>query len=131
MSGRERGGRLFDRASGDRDVAVDTGYAALATGLVAALVLPLGWLVVDATTLGSRVVELTLDSQTLAVLGRSVALVAVVTSASALVGVPLAVLTVQASVPFRQHRERDAHERAGTRDDSHECDAPSEDCERL
>ena len=102
MSGRERGGRPLDRVSGDGDIAVDAGYAALAMGLVAALVLPLGWLVVDASTLGSRIVELTLDSRTLAVLGRSLALVGVVTGASALVGVPLAVLTVQASIPFRR-----------------------------
>jgi len=102
MSGRERVGSVLDRIAGDGDVAVDTGYAALAMGLVLALVLPLGWLLFDAATLGSRVVELTLDSKTLAVLGRSIGLVTVVTGGSILVGVPLAVLTVQASIPFRR-----------------------------
>ncbi|WP_436924591.1 ABC transporter permease [Halosimplex amylolyticum] len=102
MSGSERGGTRIERLTGRGGGLVDSGYAALAMGLVVALLVPLGWLLVDAAGLGWRALELTLDSKTLAVLGRSVALVTVVTGASVLVGVPLALLTVQASIPFRR-----------------------------
>ncbi|WP_123534115.1 ABC transporter permease [Halosimplex salinum] len=102
MSVRERVGPLVDRVPGEGDGIATGAYAALATVLAVALVLPLGWLVVDAAALGPRALELTLDSQTLEVLGRSVALVTVVTAGSVVVGVPLAVLTVQASIPFRR-----------------------------
>jgi iron(III) transport system permease protein len=78
------------------------GYAALATALAVAIVLPLGWLAFEVVGLGSRAFTLTVDTQTLTVLGRSVALVAVVTAGSILVGVPLAVLTVQGSLPFER-----------------------------
>ena len=102
MSVRERVGPLLDRLRGGRVAAVDSGYAALAMLVAVALVAPLAWLVVDVTGLGGRALELTISSRTLAVLGRSVALVAVVTAASIAVGVPLAVLTVQASIPYRR-----------------------------
>ena len=102
MSVRERVGPLVDRVTADGDAATDSGYAALAMALALALVLPLGWLVVDATELGPRAVDLLVASQTLAVLGRSVALVGVVTAGGVLLGVPLALLTVQGSIPFRR-----------------------------
>ncbi|MFB6141228.1 MAG: ABC transporter permease [Halosimplex sp.] len=102
MSGRERDGGVLDRLTGDGAPAVGTGYAALSAALAIALVVPLGWLVVDALELGPRAFELLLASDTLTVLGRSVALVAVVTTAGVVVGVPLAVLTVQAAIPFRR-----------------------------
>ncbi|QAU13127.1 iron ABC transporter permease [Halorubrum sp. BOL3-1] len=81
---------------------VDAGYAALATLLAVGLIAPLAWLVIDAAGLGSRAFEFLVADQTLAVLGRSVALVSVVTAAAVSVGVPLAVLTVQAALPFRR-----------------------------
>ena len=98
MSVRERvpAGRLLPENG------VDAVYAALATLLALALVAPLAWLVVDAVGLGSAAFEFLVASETLAVLVRSVALVAVVTAGGIAVGVPLAVLTVQASIPFRR-----------------------------
>ncbi|WP_415381773.1 ABC transporter permease [Halosimplex sp. TS25] len=102
MSVRERVAPAVDRVTGDADRLVGVGVGVLATVIAVALVFPLGWLAVDAATLGPRALELAVDSQTLAVLGRSVALVAVVTGAAALIGVPLAVLTVQAAIPFRR-----------------------------
>ena len=79
---------------------VDVGLTLLAAALAAVLVLPLTWLVVDAVGLGNRALELAVASQTTEVLIRSVALVAVVTAASILIGVPLAVVTVQGAIPF-------------------------------
>jgi iron(III) transport system permease protein len=102
MSGRERVGSLAERAADQFDLALDTGYAALVTAIVVVLLAPLAWLVIDVGDLGTRAFALASSPQTLAVLGRSVALVGVVTAASILVGVPLAVLTVQASIPFRR-----------------------------
>jgi iron(III) transport system permease protein len=78
----------------------DVGLTLLAAAVAAVLVLPLGWLVVDVFGLGPRAVDLATTPTTLRVLVRSVALVAVVTTGSVLVGVPLAVLTVQADLPL-------------------------------
>ncbi|MDY6817045.1 MAG: iron ABC transporter permease [Halobacteriales archaeon] len=82
--------------------AINTGLTLLAAAIAAALVLPLGWLIVDVFNLGPRAIELAIDTTTLQVLIRSIALVAVVTTASVVVGVPLAVLTVQADIPLRR-----------------------------
>jgi iron(III) transport system permease protein len=101
MGVRGRIGSLGARISGER-TALGTGLTLLAAAIAAALVLPLGWLVVDVFDLGERAIELTLSPTTLQVLLRTVALVAVVTGASVAVGVPLAVLTVQAELPFRR-----------------------------
>ena len=86
----------------DRSSAIGTGLTLLAAAIAAALVLPLGWLVVDVFSLGGRALELTVDPTTLRVLVRSVGLVVVVTVASILIGVPLAVVTVQTDIPFRR-----------------------------
>jgi iron(III) transport system permease protein len=102
MSARDRVAPLLDRVAGDETTAVDTGLTLLAAAIAAVLVLPLGWLVVDVFGLGARAMELTTAPATVRVLVRSVALVAVVTAASVVIGVPLAVLTVQASLPFRR-----------------------------
>jgi iron(III) transport system permease protein len=53
-------------------------------------------------SLGGRALDLTVDPTTLRVLVRSIGLVAVVTTASILIGVPLAVVTVQTDIPFRR-----------------------------
>jgi iron(III) transport system permease protein len=76
------------------------GLTLLAAVIAGALVLPLVWLVVDAAALGGRALELTVAPTTLEVLRTSVALVVVVTGASVLIGVPLAVLTAQTDLPF-------------------------------
>jgi len=101
MSVRERIAGLADAVTGD-GTAVGTGLTLLAAAIAAALVLPLGWLVIDVSTLGGRALDLAAAPTTLAVLARSVGLVAVVTVASVAVGVPLAILTVQADLPFRR-----------------------------
>jgi iron(III) transport system permease protein len=99
MSVRERVGPASDFLPED---GVDAVYTALATLLALVLVAPLAWLVVDAAGLGSEALDFLVASETLAVLVRSVALVAVVTAGGVAIGVPLAVLTVQASIPFRR-----------------------------
>jgi iron(III) transport system permease protein len=89
-----RGRALLD------DDARGVGLTVLAAAVAAVLVLPVVWLVVDAAGLGVRAIALTVDPRTLQVLLRSVALVAVVTAGSVLIGVALAVLTAQADLPF-------------------------------
>jgi iron(III) transport system permease protein len=93
---------LGERLSEDDESALGTGLTLLAAAVAAALVLPLGWLVVDVVELGPRAVSLTVAPTTSRVLARTVALVTVVTAASVIVGVPLAVLTVQAAIPYRR-----------------------------
>jgi len=91
-----------DRWRSDRSSAIGTGLTLLAAAIAAALVLPLGWLVIDVFSLGGRALDLTVDPTTLRVLVRSIGLVAVVTTASIVIGVPLAVVTVQTDIPFRR-----------------------------
>ncbi|MBV0922983.1 iron ABC transporter permease [Halomicroarcula limicola] len=100
MSVRERVTAARERATDGDETALGQGLTLLAGAIAAAVVLPLGWLVVDAFGLGSRALELLVAGQTIRVLLRSVALVGVVTAASVLIGVPLAVLTVQGDLPF-------------------------------
>ncbi|MFB6302127.1 MAG: ABC transporter permease [Haloferacaceae archaeon] len=100
MSIRDRLAALGDRIAEDDPTAAGTGLTLLAAAVAALLVLPLGWLLVDVLDLGTRAFGLTVAPATLRVLLRSVGLVAVVTAASVAVGVPLAVLTVQGSLPF-------------------------------
>jgi iron(III) transport system permease protein len=90
------------RVSDDEATALGTGLTLLAAALAAALVLPLGWLVVDVFNLGPRAIDLAIAPTTLQVLVRTVALVAIVTGASVVVGVPLAVVTVQADIPLQR-----------------------------
>ena len=89
-----RGRALID------DDARGAGLTLLAAAIAAILVVPVVWLVIDASRLGARAVALTVDPRTLRVLLRSLALVAVVTAGSVLIGVALAVLTAQADLPF-------------------------------
>ncbi len=93
---------IYRRVSKDETTAIGTGLTLLAAAITTVLVLPLGWLFVDLFNLGPRAVDLTIAPTTLQVLWRSIALVAVVTCASVVVGVPLAVLTIQTDMPFRQ-----------------------------
>jgi iron(III) transport system permease protein len=98
MSIRERLAALADAVADG--TGTDTGMTLLTAAIAAALVVPLGWLVIDVVGLGGEALALAVSSTTLGVLARSVALVVVVTGASVVVGVPLAVLTVQADIPF-------------------------------
>jgi iron(III) transport system permease protein len=102
MGVRERAASIGTRLSGDDGTALGTGLTLLAAAIAAALVLPLGWLVVDVFGLGSRAFALATAPATLQVLVRTVALVTIVTGASVVVGVPLAVLTVQSEIPLRR-----------------------------
>ncbi|MFD1588696.1 ABC transporter permease [Halorientalis brevis] len=100
MNGPERVRNAAKRGTGDRSHAIDVSLTLLAAAIAAVLVLPIGWLVVDALNLGTRAAELATASSTVSVLIRSVALVTVVTVASILLGVALAVLTVQGDLPY-------------------------------
>jgi iron(III) transport system permease protein len=102
MSPREWVVEAVERRSADEATALETGQTLLVAAIAAVLVLPLGWLLVGVFGLGWRAFELTVDPQTLEVLARSVALVGVVTAASVVVGVSLAIVTVQAAIPFRR-----------------------------
>jgi len=84
------------------ETAIGTGLTLLAAAIAAALVLPLGWLALDVLELGPQAIQLSFAPTTVQVLVRTVGLVAVVTAGSMIVGVPLAVLTVQAAIPFRR-----------------------------
>nr|WP_299267579.1 iron ABC transporter permease [Halorientalis sp.] len=86
--------------STDRSSTLDTGLTLLGAAVAAVLVVPIGWLAVDAAGLGWAAVELAVEARTTAVLVRSIALVAVVTGASIVLGVALALLTVQGELPF-------------------------------
>jgi len=68
-----------------------------------ALLVPLVWVVVQATQLdAARALDFFLRPDTLGIAVNSVILVAAVTLGSVLVGVPLAFLTVQTDLPFRR-----------------------------
>ncbi len=70
--------------------------------IAVALIGPLMWLVVDVSRLGREAARLAVAPATLTVLGRTVALVVVVTATSILVGVPLAALTTRTDLPLRR-----------------------------
>jgi len=76
----------------------------LSSAAIAALVLsPLLWLLLRALEIdAASAVEILTRPETLRVMGNSVGLVAVVTAASTLLGVPLAYLTVQTDLPGRR-----------------------------
>lgn len=76
----------------------------LLSGAIAALVLsPVVWIVVRTSAIGSsRILELLTSPTSYDALVNSVALVVVVTGASILIGVPLAVLTTRTDLPFRR-----------------------------
>mgnify|MGYP000200472634 CR=1 FL=1 len=75
---------------------------AVAGALALLLVAPLAWLAPPLLRLGERALSLLVADSTLSILVNSVGLVAAVTAGTVLVGVPLAVLTVQTDLPFRR-----------------------------
>ncbi|MFB6200830.1 MAG: ABC transporter permease [Halorhabdus sp.] len=77
-----------------------SGVTVLAAAIAITLIAPLGWLFVEVIDLGPRALSLTVAPRTIEVLLRSVALVTVVTAASVLVGVPIALLTARTDLPF-------------------------------
>lgn len=70
--------------------------------IVTVVLLPIGYLVVRALSAGADGVSYLLDARTLAVVGNSLALMAAVMVASALIGVPFAWLTARSNLPFRR-----------------------------
>src|SRR5215210_3218650 len=88
------------RASGKRPPALVWLPAAV---VAAAAVLPLAYLALRASEVGrEEILALVLDGYTLAVLGRSTLLAAVVTAASVALAVPLAWLTARSDLPGRR-----------------------------
>ncbi|MFB6362156.1 MAG: ABC transporter permease [Halobacteriales archaeon] len=100
MSARGAIASALERTRSPDQTAIDTGLTLLAAAFAAGLVLPLAWLLIDVVGLGETALAFAGSTTTLRVLGLSVALVVVVTAGSVLIGVPLAVLTVQAELPF-------------------------------
>ncbi|ESP89807.1 ABC transporter permease [Candidatus Halobonum tyrrellensis] len=88
---------------GDDGDEVGPGVAALAGAVAAAVLSPLAWLLLRATEIDpAAALSLVTSPTATEVLANSLLLVGVVTSASVLLGVPLAVLTVQTDLPFRR-----------------------------
>ena len=93
--------RLLD--DGDDDGEPGTAVVVLAAAVAAAVLSPLVWLLVGASSLDvDAAVSLLTSGTATTVLVNSLALTAVVTVASVALGVPLAVLTVQTDLPFRR-----------------------------
>ncbi|ELZ34514.1 ABC transporter [Halogeometricum pallidum JCM 14848] len=80
-----------------------TAVVVLAAAVAAAVLSPLVWLLVGASSLDAdAAVSLLTSGTATTVLVNSLVLAAVVTAASVVLGVPLAVLTVQTDLPFRR-----------------------------
>ncbi|MFB6132863.1 MAG: ABC transporter permease [Halanaeroarchaeum sp.] len=80
-----------------------TGLTLLAAAIAVAVFSPVLWLLLRTADVGlSRIVPLMVRPTAVETLVNSMALVAVVTGASVLIGVPLAVLTTRTDLPFRR-----------------------------
>jgi len=104
MSSRDRYERLREQATGaERDSATPTLLAVVALAISLVLLSPLVWLFVRAGEIeAARAVELLTSETTRSVTLNTLALVVGVTAFSILVGVPLAILTVQTDLPFKR-----------------------------
>ncbi|WEL18664.1 ABC-type Fe3 transport system, permease component [Halorhabdus sp. SVX81] len=100
MSTKGRLSRLREHLPGESRFRRPSGLTLLAAAIAVALVVPLAWLFEEALNLGPRALALTVDPRTIEILLRSVALVTIVTAASVLVGVPIALLTARTDLPF-------------------------------
>ena len=86
----------------DRD-SLPVGLTLLGAGIAVAVLSPLLWIFLRAADVGvESSLQLLARSSTVDILVNSVALVTTVTVASVLIGVPLAVLTVETDLPFRR-----------------------------
>ncbi|MFC6955208.1 iron ABC transporter permease [Halorubellus litoreus] len=90
---------LRREARGERTLALT-----LLSAAIAALVLsPVAWILLEASTVGfTRAVNLLAGARMVQVLVNSLLLVGIVTGASVVLGVPLAILTSQTDLPFRR-----------------------------
>ena len=97
------GQRLTRLRSAGAEGETPTPVVVLAAAVAAAVLSPLVWLVRQASTVGlAESVALLTSPTATEVLVNSVVLTAVVTVASVVLGVPMAVLTVQTDLPFRR-----------------------------
>jgi len=77
--------------------------AVLSTVIALVLLSPVVWVVLEASSVGrSRAVSMVFSGETARIVLNSLVLTAGVTASSILVGVPLAILTVQTDLPFRR-----------------------------
>jgi len=94
--------RLTDHSNGVRD-ALPGAVTVVAVLLALLLLSPVLWVLASAAEVDlARAADLLLDADTLQIVVNSLVLTAGVTAGSLLVGVPLAVLTVQTDLPFRR-----------------------------
>jgi len=100
MAARERLARLRSNAAEDE---TPTPVVLLAAAVAAAVLSPVAWLVWRASKIGvGEAIGLLTSPTATEVLINSLILTATVTGASIVLGVPLAVLTVQTDLPFRR-----------------------------
>jgi iron(III) transport system permease protein len=77
--------------------------AALSTGVALALLSPVVWLLLELETVGrSRAISMVFSAETAGIILNSLVLTGAVTACCILIGVPLAILTVQTDLPFRR-----------------------------
>ena len=99
----EMGARLSSLLDRDEGSQRGAGLQLLAAAIAVAVLSPVVWLVLRAGDIGlDRASRLLVRPTAVEALVNSVALVAVVTAGSILIGVPLAVLLVRTDVPFRR-----------------------------
>ncbi|EJN59151.1 ABC transporter permease [Halogranum rubrum] len=97
------GSRLATLRSTEAPGSVSTPVVVLSAAIAATVLSPLAWLLWQASVVGvGGAVDLFTSPTAVEVLANSLALTALVTGASILLGVPLAVLTVQTDLPFRR-----------------------------
>ncbi|WP_158056967.1 ABC transporter permease [Halorussus halophilus] len=102
MATSDRLQRLAAKVSDDGD-SPSVGLTLLAGAVAAAVSFPVTWLVLRSLEIGfGQALDLFTSPSTFDVVTNSILLVAGVTAGSVLIGVPLAVLTVQTDLPFRR-----------------------------
>jgi len=95
--------RFGDLVASDDTDAASVGLLLLSGAIAALVVSPLLWLLLRASEVeATRAASLMLSSDTVEIFTNSVGLMAVVTIASILIGVPLAFLTVRTDLPYRR-----------------------------
>ncbi|WP_132058375.1 ABC transporter permease [Halorussus amylolyticus] len=88
---------------GDDEAPPRVALILLAGAVAAAASFPVAWLVMRSLEIGTeQALELLVQPSTLEIVTNSILLVAGVTAGSVVIGVPLAVLTVQTDLPFRR-----------------------------
>ena len=101
----EEGSRLQELPATVRErlVGRPSTLAVLATLIALLLLSPVVWILLEAETVGtSRAVSMVFSADTLGIVLNSFLLTAAVTVGSILIGVPLAILTVQTDLPFQR-----------------------------